>query len=292
MTASSTVNQPAYENPLMPNAKLRQMYSAMLRLRMFAGRLGQEQKRSSAGFVSGLEACLVGPTIDLGPEDLVCDALQGGAIDFLRGTPAELILNPDRRLRSAGTLADGGAATRLTVPAGTPELLWAAVGAAATLKAQTSRSGVADGAVLVCYARPDDVPPAVWSKLLAHVFTQRLPILFVVLPQRKPQGSRTGQMSTIALRSRVPGIPVDQHDAVAIYRVAQEAIGHARAGAGGALIECVRFVLEGQKPLASDAISGLGEYMLHRQVADQRWMETEAKSFARRIGFEVVHPTR
>jgi hypothetical protein len=42
VTAASAT-QPAYENPLMPNARLRQMYSAMLRLRMLAARLAPQR---------------------------------------------------------------------------------------------------------------------------------------------------------------------------------------------------------------------------------------------------------
>lgn len=288
MSAKEAAAQSAYENPLMPNAKLRQMYSAMLRLRMFAARIASQQKRAASPSPLGLEACLVAPTIDLAPEDLVAGAFHGGAIDFLRGSSAEQVLNPSRRLRSAGTLANSGFATRLTAPATGPERLWAAIGAAAALKAHAIRTGAKDGAVLVCYMRPEDAQPAAWSRALVHVSAQKLPILFVVLPARKPQGSRTGHMASLAIRNRIPGMPVDQDDAVALYRASQEAIGHARIGGGPALIECVRYIVEGTKPTASDAITALAAYMLHRGVADTRWMESEAKSFASRIGLKSL----
>jgi pyruvate dehydrogenase E1 component alpha subunit len=268
----------------MPNAKLRQMYSAMVRLRLLGERLGQLEKRTRSGGVRGLEACFVSTTLDLGPEDLVSDALQSHALDFLRGEAAEQVLHPDRRLRAAGTLANCGAATRLTAPSAGQERLWAAVGAAATLKANSLRSSARDGTVLVCYMRSGEAQPAVWAKALAYVSANKLPLLFVVLPGGKPQGSRTGQMAALALRCHIPGMPVDQDDAVALYRVSQEAIGHARIGGGGALIECVRYVVEGTKTPKSDAIYGLGQYMLHRHVADARWLDREANSFRKRIG--------
>lgn len=288
MTAASATTQPAYENPLMPNAKLRQMYSAMLRLRMLAGRLGPQRKRSASFSTNGLEACLVSPTIDLASEDHVLDAFQTPAIDFLRGKPVEQVLNPTRRSRVTGTPANCGAATRLTAPASGPERLWAAIGAAAALQANALRTAAKDGPVLVCYMRTDDAPPAAWTKALTHLSTHKLPLLFVVLPTSKPQGSRTGQMAALALRSRIPGIPVDQDDAVALYRASQEAIGHARIGGGGALIECVRYIVEGTKPHRSNAITGLADYMLQRHVTDTRWMESEAKSFARLIGLQLA----
>jgi pyruvate dehydrogenase E1 component alpha subunit len=267
----------------MPNAKLRQMYSAMLRLRLLGDRLGQLEKRTRSDGVRGLEACFVSTIIDLRPEDFVSDAFQSRALDFLRGSAAEQVLHPDRRLRAAGTLANCGAGTRLTAPAAGQERLWAAVGAAATLKANSLRTGARDGAVLICYMRPNDAQPAAWTKALAHVSANKLPLLFVVLPGGKTQGSRTGQMAALALRCHIPGMPVDQHDAVALYRVTQEAIGHARIGGGGALIECVRYVVEGKKTATSDAISDLGQYMLQRRVADTRWMDREANSFRKRI---------
>jgi TPP-dependent pyruvate/acetoin dehydrogenase alpha subunit len=267
----------------MPNAKLRKMYSAMLHQRMLTERLSKQQRRSATASVRGLEACLASPTIDLGPDDLVIDAIQSGAVDFLRGKSVEQVLRPDRRIRSAGRLADCGAASQLTAPAGGQERLWAAIGAAAALKSQTLRTGADDAAVLVCYMRAADVQPPVWAKALAHVSSGKLPLLLVVLPDGKRQGSRTGRLSAVALRHGVPGMPVDQHDAVALYRVAQEAIGHARIGGGGALIECVHCVMDGTKRTQPDAIRGLAEYMLHRHVADRRWMEREATSFAKRI---------
>ena len=271
----------------MPNAKLRQMYAGVLRLRMLAARLSPQPKRSAS--TVGLEACLVVPTIDLTTQDLVLDAFPGNpTVDFLRGKPAEQALNPTRRVRTSGTLAEAGAGTRISAPTTGPERLWTAIGAAAALKANAQSTGAKDGSVLVCYMRPDDLQTAAWTKALAHISAHKLPLLILVLPGARAQGSRTGQMSTLATRNRIPGMPVDQDDAVAIYRVAQEAIGHARIGGGGALIECVRYTVEGQKTPASDAITTLANYMLQRNVADTRWMESEAKSFGRRIGLQVV----
>ena len=292
MTPKETAPQPAYENPLMPNAKLRQMYAAMLRSRMLAARIvsagGSPPQPKRSASTLGLEACLVAPTIDLTAEDLVLDTFQGGALDFLRGRSVEQVLNPTRHSRATGTHANAGTATGISAPPTGPERLWTAIGAAAALKATATRTAEKDGTVLVCYMRPEDAQPAVWTRALAYVSLHKLPLLIVVLAARKPRGSRTGQMATLAIRNRIPGMPVDQDDAVALYRVAQEAIGHARIGGGGALIECVRYVVEGTKLTRSDAITTLADYMLHRNVADKRWMESEAKSFAKRIGLQLV----
>ena len=86
--------------------------------------------------------------------------------------------------------------------------------------------------------------------------------------------------------SGVPGIAVDADDAVAIYRVAQESIGRARAGGGAALMECVPFAIEGaaaKRTAANDAVAGLERYLVQRGVATKAWMDREAKAFARRV---------
>jgi len=95
-------------------------------------------------------------------------------------------------------------------------------------------------------------------------------------------GARAGGISALALRCGVPGISVDAQDAVAIYRVAQESIGRARAGGGAALIECVPFVLAGGKGNGkpADAIAVLESSMLHRRIATTVWVDRETRRFA------------
>jgi TPP-dependent pyruvate/acetoin dehydrogenase alpha subunit len=117
------------------------------------------------------------------------------------------------------------------------------------------------------------------------------PIVFVVMPGTRGTAA-AGGVSALSLRCGVPGIAVDADDAVAIYRVAQESIGRARAGGGAALMECVPFVLHGAPDKGGsrkdgggrqDAIAALEGYMLQRGVVTRRWMEGEARSFARRL---------
>ena len=101
---------PAYENPLIPNARLRQIYLAMLRAQMLEKALPAARRTRAVAAVSqgyatgiaGLEACLASTSVDLGPHDLVSDALAGGVLDFLRGAavqrdrPELIVLDPPR----------------------------------------------------------------------------------------------------------------------------------------------------------------------------------------------------
>jgi TPP-dependent pyruvate/acetoin dehydrogenase alpha subunit len=136
------------------------------------------------------------------------------------------------------------------------------------------------------------VPPALWRKALTFAREKDLPVLFVVLPSAHAKGAaKIGNVSAMALRCGLPGIPVDADDAVAIYRVAQESIGHARIGGGAALIECVPFMVEGtagKRGRTADAIAVLESYLLERRVATRAWVERESRSFAKRLATENV----
>jgi len=324
----------AYENPLIPNARLRQIYLAMARARILekalpaarrgrgigfgpgaagAGQPAGRVARSQVAGTLGHEACLVSTSIDLGPRDLVSDALAGGVVEFLRGTALTEVLRAARAdglrdsrkpataiRRKTGEAIHLGAATRLSGTPGAAERIWSALGAAAALKADATRARAearsaggtpSQAAVLVVYALPGEVTAALWRKALTSSAQQELPAVFVVL---KAAGTRDGMsrpaklpgVSAIALGCGVPGIAVDADDAVALYRVTQESIGRARAGGGAALIECVPFVVQGAAPTrkpANDAIAGLERYMLERGIATRTWIEREAKSFAKRV---------
>ena len=309
--ATPTTAEVAYENPLIPNAKLRQIYAAMVRARLLGKALAKRRRGQGA---LGLEACLVSTSVDLGQDDFVSDAVMDGTVDFLRGamfrstlggtvqalrdTTLESVLRPDDKARRRGLNADCGAPSRLPAMPANEARLWTAMGIAFELKAQhahgraeTNADAAKRDGVVVVYARPGEGSPALWRNILAFAAEHLLPVLFVVLRTVQRQGAnakatRSGAMSAVSHRHGVPGMAVDADDAVALYRVAQEAIARARIGGGAALMECVPFLLEGTKRLpqtTADAIEELERYMLSRGVATRRWMEREAESCARRI---------
>lgn len=301
--ATNPAAEAAFENPLIPNARLRQIYLAMVQARLLGNALA---KRRLGENMLGLEACLASTSVDLGPGDFVSDALLGGTVDFLRGksfryvaggtvkvpcdVTLESVLRPNGMVSKRGLKADCGAPSRLPAIPGHEARIWSALGIALSLKTQHAYERAktktnADGGVVVVYARPGEISPLIWRKALAFAAEQLLPVLFVVLPSVRAKAN-AGAMCAVAHRSGIPGMAVDAGDAVALYRVAQEAIGRARIGGGAALMECVPFVLEGTKSRAqgpADAIAGLEAYMLGRGVGTRQWMAREAKACARRI---------
>jgi TPP-dependent pyruvate/acetoin dehydrogenase alpha subunit len=295
--------RPAYENPLIPNARVRQMYRGILRAHL----LGRALPPSQCALTAGREAALVSASLDLASGDLVSDALSGPVIDFLRGTPLHRIglkngrvPHPDSAwVGSHRILADSGAAARLPTSTDSAARIWVALGAAAALQSAASlakkqpastESPAKDPSVALVYALPGELPANAWKTVLAFVARHDLPIIFVLLPASTAQKShaytaKNPDIRTIAHRAHVPAIPVDADDPVALYRVAQESIGHARIGGGPALIQCVSFPAEqaAARSALPPALAHLEQYMLHRGIAAAGWLKSEAAAFTAHV---------
>src|SRR5207302_1402230 len=92
-----------HENPLVPNAKLRQMYVAMAEARVLDEHVVGSQKRVKSlkaakgrgrlNSIRGQEACRVSTAMDLGPGDLVSDSQAGVVMDLLAGAKVSSLLN-------------------------------------------------------------------------------------------------------------------------------------------------------------------------------------------------------
>jgi acetoin:2,6-dichlorophenolindophenol oxidoreductase subunit alpha len=272
----------SFENPLMPHKKLRQIYTAMVQARLVWKAL--PASRRDASRTKGMEACLVSASVDLGPGDLVSDALVGGAVDYLRGERLGAVMRP-KAARPRKVVADCGAARRLATIPGAAERLWATLGAASALKSipapqEADGQGRSKG-VVMAYLLQDTLAESELIPILTCAAKQELPIIFVVMPPSL--GTAAGEVSQLSLQCGVAGIAVDGDDAVAIYRVAQESIGRARVGGGPALIECIPFITEGSEDSRQDAIAGIERYLLQRGVCTKAWLDGTTRSFAEKV---------
>lgn len=88
------------------------------------------------------------------------------------------------------------------------------------------------GNISVVFAHGAQTAAAAWNNALAAAARERLPILFV---SRSEPASVSDKTPT---NLGFPSINVDNNDVVAIYRVASEAMAHARRGNGATLIRC------------------------------------------------------
>ena len=277
----------AYENPLVPNARLRQMYRAILRAHL----LGQALPPSQRALTAGREAVLVNTVLDLTARDYVLDAFASPVVDFIGGMSLTRALRPHAHF-AGGMLA--GPEYPYRIPALESDAVAHALGIALHLKAagtllKKARKAAADFAVAVAYTTQDQGSPNEWKAALTFAAQNDLPVIFVLLPlaarskasKSKANSAKEPKLRAIAHRASVPAIPVDAADPVALYRVAQESIGHARIGGGPALIECVAFpAVPSRKPAA---IAHIEEYILSRGIATRAWMDREAASFTAQL---------
>ncbi len=105
---------------------------------------------------------------------------------------------------------------------------------------------------------------------------QRLPILFVFM-----QDDAKAALSMKARRYGIPGMPVDRDDAIAVYRVAQEAIARARSGGGPTLIECMRYVFPQQR--AQSAIATMQRMLTRKGLFTAQWKRALLADFRRQL---------
>ncbi|MEG9438200.1 hypothetical protein JAO29_18785 [Edaphobacter sp. HDX4] len=280
MTAKSAGE--AGENPLVPNAKLRHMYAKMLEVRALdeavAKRLAARGRKRVAT-TRGEEAVRVSTVAQLGEQDLISDPQATAGMGLLLGGDRSSLLrgftNP--KAGREDLMADAGASRMLKWIADEEQRLHLAVGAALALKAQGKQG------VVVAYARKGDLATAAWRRILEPAAKLDAPIIFVVLqrPGAVKKGAELNEICKIARAAKVPGIPVDSCDAVALYRVIQESLGRTRGGDGPVLIESVSWRLEKSSRRIDDPLEHLKDFLLDRKICDPAWFRHAGKSGGR-----------
>lgn len=274
-----------HENPLVPNATLRQMYAAMVEARVLDEHIAGLQKRVKArrklGSIRGQEAIRVSTAIDLGPGDLVSDSQVGVVMDLLAGAEVDSLLKRAAALHSGKKAKDLKAGTsRRVLPwvDDAEDRLRMALGAALSFKTLGRPN------VVVAYVHPDEIGKGVWKGLLGQAGKLELPVIFVILPAAKGEKrSGVANLSGKTARWGVPGIPVDARDAVALYRVAQESLGRTRGGDGAVLIECMEFRAEGKAGVSADPLVQMKEFLLSRKVCTKAWLRGAGEALRRQI---------
>lgn len=192
---------------LISKQKLLSLYSTMLRCRNLAedscSRLKNRRPNGSADSILGREAAAVGAAIDLLPYDTVAPALW-----------------PDAALKAINSSVF--IASHISIAA---------------------RSALADKdgrKVTLLFSSSQRSSQLSWLKALTLAADNNLPILFVSLSRPANAAGTVGAeappMKTDGYS--FPSIAVDGNDVVAVYRVASEAIAHARKGHGPSLIDC------------------------------------------------------
>ena len=207
---------------LISSEKLIELYVSMVKCRMIEERahihFGNGKFTGNDNGDVGREAIAAGVAIDLLPEDTVAPPHHDLIVYFIRGVSLGTIFS-----RLANGAAEPSFANRIKL----------ATGAAQTNKTEKNSK------IAVVFSGGGFTPPDFLHEALAVAGSQKLPMIFVSHLGRSAErgglDSQAGAEEIAAQACGVPVIAVDGNDVVAVYRVATEAITHARKGNGPTL---------------------------------------------------------
>ena len=266
------------ENPLVPNKKLRQMYTAMVESRILDEHIAKSQAKAKTRLESmrGQEACRVSTAIELASGDLVSNSQPGIVMDHILGANTNFLSKRLSSLLAPKKTVDLTGPKQLPwIEAGNDRLFLAA-GTALAFKSSKQTS------LVVVYVSRHQARGGSWRRLLTLTAQLELPIIFVVLPG-EAAGRRAESVSRVSAKARscgLPGIPVDASDAVALYRVTQESMGRIRIGGGAVVIDCVTYPIHGKRP---DPLKQMKSFLLEKKVSTATWLDQAGNPFLKKL---------
>lgn len=272
-TASATSN----EFSVLKAGNLRGIYAAMLKSRIMEETIGT-LKAESGG--QQLEAAEVGATLHLEAGDAVAPWGRDSVFQCLRGVSLETIFaRPEstKNTKSAKSARAKKNAKNSKAPAKTPPPLKVI----ACGENGADRLSMATGVALACQSekKSKKVVVAFSSTLsgmqqeaLGFAAKNKLPIVFV-LPHTPQSGDK-------ARDYEIPSIIVDGKDAVAVYRVSQEAVRRAREGHGPALICCAGLQAT---QTAADPLAHMENYLRQKKLWSDAWKRKIADGFRQEL---------
>lgn len=266
-----------HSNPLISHQKLRQLYSTMLQCRLLdeCARILEKQ----SGFEddpyssAGLEATTVGAAIDLRPADTIAAPHRDFIVSYVKGLPLTTMFSQfyGRNMRSqiGRSSPDESRYAQLNI-----------VPAASNVAAQLevcigvafANQGKKNDNIVMAFFSQGTMPLKDWHDALRFAGQRSLPIVFV--SKSYPSGGsssanfeRAGDDThSEAVDYGFPAITVDGNDAVAVYRVAQEAIERARAGGSPTLIDAR--ISPGCRPFQSNRAQYGAEHEIDRMESN------------------------
>jgi len=279
-----------FENPLLPHKKLTEMYVSMLECRMLerrAASLLRGRARAWRPF-AGREATLIGVAHNLLPQDRVSVAGADPVVRFLRGEAPGRLLQSLRKskTKNAQAVGDAGDGVLPRVDDVTARLAMAA-GVALAGKA-------AKETVVIAYLDAAETREE-WTGAIETAGRLKLPMVFMcqdagrataerrsTLAAKKMRDADWKRVGAAAARLRVPVIPVDGQDLIAMYRAAQEAIGRARMGIGPTVIWCSQWQL-GRLAEAADSLAEFESYLTKRRLFTPQGKRRIAAAFEKKM---------
>ena len=303
-----------HTNPLISNDKLKQLYSTMLKCRLLEERAltitKQARFKGNYHATVGQEAAAVGAAIDLRPEDTVAPSHRDFILNFIKGVPLAAIF---RQLYGPSTSPDKGR----SAPARRRHAPRNILTPASTIAAQLNfGTGIAaanqmkkNDNVVVAFSDEGPTSLGFWDEALNFAGVRNLPIVYVC------RNNLWGESVSVKLQTEAddigrkameygfPTITVDGNDAVAMYRVAQEAIERARSGGGPTLIEAqtsrghghaeidpakYRAEEEVEEWKSKDPIAAMERYLTGKGLFSGAWKKKISDAFQKELDDAIV----
>jgi len=263
---------------LISNEKLLALYVTMLKCRMLQERadgLVKRRRRATIERVTRLEAAAVGTLIDLDAADTLVSCGHDLITGFIKGASLKRALSEfqgrdavhgARRIDSATTIA--------------ARLQAAAAGALANKTRKNNK-------IAVAFRGESSAAVGAWRKALHEAFVHNLPMIFL-----SQSGPDLDKILAGLQENKVPIMTVDGNDVVAVYRVASEAIGHARKGNGPTVIECKTLNLtgrdDGDRPCEGDPILNMETYLIRKGLFTPKYKTAASARFSRQLDAALV----
>lgn len=226
---------------LISDEKLLAIYAGMLKCRLLqqrAAELFQHGKLESDLHASvRREATAVSVAIDLSKDDALAQAQGDWLPSFVKGLSPESIFRLLAAQHNKSALTEA-ASQNISFPSPEADVPELARNHASSDLAQRN------GAVAVAFLPPASDSLSLWHKTIQAAGKSKLPLIFVQYGNDfaaesgiAPSNSRVS--GPVTLIHGVPAIAVDALDAVAVYRVAYEAITRARQLRGATILQCI-----------------------------------------------------
>jgi TPP-dependent pyruvate/acetoin dehydrogenase alpha subunit len=304
---SAQTATPRASNPLISEAKLKQLYSTMLKCRILDERA--RELRSSPGKPARLfrgEAATVGAALDLRRDDWLAPLQADVLGKFLKGVSLATIFS-ELHPSEAGKTSNGNAPS--TSPLQENHSPFHLIPSAANPAAQLNlASGVAlalhaarKGNIVVAFCGDTSDSGQRWYEALTFAGKHCLPLLVIVHRKVALKAASRGEDKTFtSLASEghdceLPVIPVDADDIVAIYRVAYESIHKGRHGGGPTLIQAISFPApsNGKDGKAHsrrypDAILRMEDYLAAKGLFSPSWKQELIDTFNRDVDSALI----
>jgi pyruvate dehydrogenase E1 component alpha subunit len=241
--------------PELSDARLRELFVHMLRVRCTDQRMLKLQRAGRIGFVgtaTGLEAAIVGPAAALEPRDWLWSGLREGGAAVMRGLPlAEYVA---QMYCNANDTAKGRQMCNHFQHKGSHYPSWSSVigtqiphGVGA---AHAARLRGSDEVHSICFGDGATSSNGFHSGMnMAAVW--KAPCVFVCVDNgwaiSVASSAQTAAASYAAKGAAygVPGVEVDGNDVLACWRAAREAVERARGGGGPTLVVVVSYRMLG-----------------------------------------------